>query len=102
MFPIIAFWVVKYGGLEQINWLVPIFVMTTLFTLSVAPGQAFFAFKLSDPEIRKHKKWFWFYFFMGSLFYTEYKNVIARVAQIKELFRERHWKVTPRMVANKV
>jgi hypothetical protein len=69
--------------------------------LSVAPGQAFFAFKLSDPEIRRHKEWFLFYLLAGSFFYTEFKNVIARVAQIKELFKERHWKVTPRTVPHK-
>jgi CheY-like chemotaxis protein/cellulose synthase/poly-beta-1,6-N-acetylglucosamine synthase-like glycosyltransferase len=102
MFPIILYWIVKYGGIDRINWLIPIFVMTTLFTLSVAPGQAFFAFKLSDPEIRKHKQWFFFYLIVGAVFYTEFKNVIARVAQVKELFRERHWKVTPRMVPKKI
>ena len=96
MFPIIFFWIVKYGGVEKINWLIPIFVMTTAFTLSVAPGQAYFAYKLSDPEIRKHKGWFVFYLIVAAVFYTEFKNIIARVAQIKELFKERHWKVTPR------
>jgi hypothetical protein len=75
--------------------------MSTLFTLSVAPGQAYFAYKLSDPEIRKNKKWFTYYLIVGSIFYVEFKNVIARVAQMKELFRERHWKVTPRTVSNK-
>ena len=97
MFPIIAYWVVKFGGVNRIDWLIPIFVMTTLFTLSVAPGQAYFAYKLSDPEIHSHKPWFWFYLLIGAFFYTEYKNMIARVAQMKELFKERHWKVTPRM-----
>ncbi|MBL8078469.1 MAG: response regulator [Anaerolineales bacterium] len=102
MFPIILFWIVKYGGVDKINWLVPIFVMTTLFTLSVAPGQVFFSYKLGDPEIRKHKKWFYYYLIVGSIFYVEFKNTIARVAQVKELFRERHWKVTPRMAPDKI
>ncbi len=35
---------------------------------------------------------------MTSVFYTEYKNIIARVAQVKELMGERAWKVTPRSV----
>jgi cellulose synthase/poly-beta-1,6-N-acetylglucosamine synthase-like glycosyltransferase len=99
MFPIILYWIVKYGGVEKINWLVPVFVMTTLFTFSVAPGQAYFAYKLSHPEIHKHGRWFVFYFVVGSIFYTEFKNIIGRVAQIKELFKERHWKVTPRSTA---
>jgi hypothetical protein len=36
------------------------------------------------------------YLVVATLFYTEYKNMIGRVAQIKELMRERQWKVTPR------
>ncbi|MCX6055536.1 MAG: response regulator [Chloroflexi bacterium] len=44
MFPVIAFWVWKYHGLDKINWLIPIFVLTSLFTLSVGPGQALFAY----------------------------------------------------------
>jgi cellulose synthase/poly-beta-1,6-N-acetylglucosamine synthase-like glycosyltransferase/CheY-like chemotaxis protein len=102
MFPIILYWVVKFGGVDRINWLIPIFVMTTLFTLSVAPGQVFFAYKLGNPEIRRHKQWFFFYLIVGAFFYTEFKNVISRVAQVKELFRERRWKVTPRTVQNKI
>ena len=96
MFPIILFWIQKYGGVDKIDWLIPIFVMTTLFTLSVSPGQVYFSYKLSVPAIREHKGWFLYYLIVGSLFYVEYKNTIARVAQIKELFKERHWRVTPR------
>jgi hypothetical protein len=96
IYPLIAFWVVKYGGLEKINWLIPIFVLTTLFTLSVGPGQAIFAYMVSTDEIKKHKGWFVYYLIMTSLFYSEFKNLIARVAQIKELFGERDWRVTPR------
>ena len=31
-----------------------------------------------------------------SLVYTEWKNVVARIAQIKELVGEAQWNVTPR------
>ena len=48
------------------------------------------------PEIKRHKRWFALYLVVSTLFFTEFKNVIARVAQIKELVGERHWKVTPR------
>ena len=96
MFPLIAYWAVKYGGLDKLDWLVPIFVLTTVFTLSVGPGQAWFAYQVGVPEIRQHKRWFWAYFFITSVFYAEFKNVIARVAQVKELIHERQWKVTPR------
>ena len=96
VFPIIAFWIYKFHGVKQLNWLVPIFVLTTLFTASVGPGQALFAYLKADPEIKKHKAWFIWYLLFSSLVYTEFKNIIARVAQIKELMCERSWRVTPR------
>jgi cellulose synthase/poly-beta-1,6-N-acetylglucosamine synthase-like glycosyltransferase len=96
VFPIIAFWVWKYHGIDKLNWLIPIFVLTTVFTLSVGPGQALFAYLKAAPEIKRHKGWFWLYLLVSSLVYTEFKNVIARVAQLKELMGERSWRVTPR------
>ncbi|HWH32867.1 MAG TPA: hypothetical protein VNU01_09375, partial [Egibacteraceae bacterium] len=59
-------------------------------------GQAVFAYRLADPEIRRHRGWFLWYLLAAGLFYTELKNVIARVAQFKELMGERVWRVTPR------
>ncbi|MDO8391649.1 MAG: response regulator [Actinomycetota bacterium] len=94
IFPIIAYWMVNTGN--RVDWFVPIFVLTTLFTLSVGPGQTYFAYRLAAPEIREHRRWFIAYFFISSLVYTEFKNMIARVAQIKELMGDRQWKVTPR------
>jgi hypothetical protein len=55
-----------------------------------------FAYRLAVPELRKHRSWFWTYLLISSILYTEWKNVIARVAQIKELFGESQWNVTPR------
>jgi cellulose synthase/poly-beta-1,6-N-acetylglucosamine synthase-like glycosyltransferase/DNA-binding response OmpR family regulator len=96
MFPIVAFWALKYGGLDRLDWLIPVFVMTTLFTLSVGPGQTLFAYRLADPHIRRRRAWFWGYLVLSSLFYTQYKNIIARVAQLNEWMRVRRWDVTPR------
>jgi len=96
MFPVIAFWAVKYGGLDKLDWLIPVFVLTSVFTLSVGPGQALFAYLKSDPEIKRHKGWCWQYLLFSSVFYTEFKNIIARVAQIKEIMGERSWRITPR------
>ena len=93
MFPIIAFYIVRG---EDLDWFIPVFVLTTLFTLSVGPWQTLFAYRQADPEIRKRKRWFLFYLLIASVFYTEYKNVIARVAQVKQAMREKAWKVTPR------
>jgi CheY-like chemotaxis protein/cellulose synthase/poly-beta-1,6-N-acetylglucosamine synthase-like glycosyltransferase len=96
VFPIIAFWIFKFHGVQNLDWLVPVFVLTTLFTASVGPGQALFAYLKADHEIKQHKSWFIWYLLFSSLVYTEFKNVIARVAQIKELMGERSWRVTPR------
>jgi hypothetical protein len=67
-----------------------------LLTLSVGPGQTLFAYIKSDKEIKDHKSWFFWYLLFSSLFYTEFKNIIARVAQIKEILGERSWRITPR------
>lgn len=96
MFPLIAYWALKYGGLERIDWLVPVFVLTSLFTLTVGPGQTILSYRLASPEIRKHKRWFWSYLLVTSLPFVEFKNVITRVAQVKEVMHERRWNVTSR------
>jgi CheY-like chemotaxis protein/cellulose synthase/poly-beta-1,6-N-acetylglucosamine synthase-like glycosyltransferase len=93
MFPIVAYWLFRD---DPIDWVVPIFVVTSLFTLSVGPFQAWFAYRRADPEIRQHRRWFWRYLLVSSIYYTEYKNIIARVAQVKELMGEVDWRVTPR------
>ena len=96
MWPIIAFWVWQKGTLQDVNWLIPIFVLTSLFTFSAGPGQVLFASKLGAPDIRRNRNWFWLYLFWSPL-YSEFKNLIGRVAQIKEVMGERQWKVTPRI-----
>jgi hypothetical protein len=83
----------------HLDWLVPLFVLTTLFTTSVGPGQTYFARRLAAPEIRRQRGWFLRYLVVSTFFYTEFKNLIARVAQIKEFTGEREWKVTPRSAA---
>ena len=74
-------------------------MLTTLFTLSVGPGQTYFAWRLAVPELRRHRGWFLSYLVVTSGFYTEMKNVIARVAQIKEAMGDRQWTVTSRASA---
>ncbi|WP_201774787.1 response regulator [Demequina salsinemoris] len=97
MFPLIAFLAWRDAGIEKLDWFIAIFVLSTLFTLTVGPAQTLFAWRLAAPDIRRHRAWFWMYLLFASLFYTEWKNIIARVAQVKETFGDRQWKVTPRM-----
>jgi hypothetical protein len=85
-------------GEPPIDWFVPVFVLTTVFTMSAGPAQTWFAYRYADPSIRRHGRWFWLYLLLTTLAYTEVKNVIARTAHVKEAMRERTWKVTPRAV----
>jgi DNA-binding response OmpR family regulator/cellulose synthase/poly-beta-1,6-N-acetylglucosamine synthase-like glycosyltransferase len=96
MLPIIIFWTLKFGGLNKIDWLVPIFVMTTIFTLGTGPAQTVLAWRLANRDIRRHGSWFLYYLVMSSVFYTAFKNLIAVVAQVNEALQQRKWMVTPR------
>ncbi len=96
MIPIIIFWTIKFGGLNRIDWLVPIFVLTTIFTLGTGPAQTVLAWRLAHRDIRRHGGWFIYYLVMSSLFYTAFKNLIAVVAQVNEAMQQRKWMVTPR------
>ena len=93
IFPLVAYWLSR-GDTLSYGW--PIFLCTTLFVLHIGPIQTWYAYRLADWEIKQHKSWFWAYLLFATLFYTEYKNTIARVAHIKEFVGERAWKVTPR------
>ena len=72
------------------------FLLTTLLTLSVGPGQTLFAGFLGAPEVTRRRSWFWSYLLVSSLLYTEFKNVINRISQVKEASQESEWRVTPR------
>jgi hypothetical protein len=81
---------------QHVDWLAPFFLFLTLVMFSNRPAQVLFAYHLAHPEIRRRKGWWVSYFFLSLLFYMEFKNVIARVAHIKEFMHERKWVVTPR------
>jgi cellulose synthase/poly-beta-1,6-N-acetylglucosamine synthase-like glycosyltransferase len=93
--PILFFWI--FWKETEIDWFVPILVIATLFIFSTGPGQVIFTYINASPEIKKQKKWFIFYFFISLIFYTGFKNLISRLAQIKELFKETGWNVTSRL-----
>jgi hypothetical protein len=93
IFPLVAYWLTR-GDTLTYGW--PIFLCTTLFVLHIGPIQTWYAYRLADWEIKQHKSWFVAYLLFSTLFYTEYKNTIARVAHVKEFVGERAWKVTPR------
>ena len=95
--PIVAYWAYLAGGLDQVNWFVPILLVLTAATLATGPGQILFTWAQAEPtHKREHPTWFWRYLLTSFFFYAEYKNLLGRVAQIKEFLGEKAWKVTPR------
>lgn len=96
MVPVVAFWMWREGSIYAVDWFVPILVIITLFIFVTGPGQLIFAWRQADPQMKRHPGWFWNYLFMSVIFYSGYKNIIARVANIKEALGERVWRVTPR------
>jgi cellulose synthase/poly-beta-1,6-N-acetylglucosamine synthase-like glycosyltransferase/DNA-binding response OmpR family regulator len=94
MIPVLAYKAWHDG--THLHWVVPSLVLATLFTVTVGPAQTLFAYRLAVPELRAKRAWFWTYLVVSSVVYTEWKNIIARVAQVKELVGEAQWNVTPR------
>ncbi|MDQ2811175.1 MAG: glycosyltransferase [Actinomycetota bacterium] len=94
--PILGFNAWRNHGLAHLDWLVPVFVLLAIFTLTVGTAQAIFAYVLGDARIRRHRGWFVLYAINSMLWFGELKNVIARVAQLKELTGDRVWRITPR------
>ena len=95
MFPIITYWSIREGGPQNLDWLIPIFVFTTIFTMTVGPAQTIVGYIQRDP-LAGRGRWYAAYLVLGSIFYGEFKNVIVRVAHVKELLGDRAWKITPR------
>lgn len=96
--PLLAFLAYKESGMGAINWLDSIYLATTVFTFSCGPAQILFAYWMSNKNIKKQGGWWWLYLIFATIFYTEFKNVIARVAHVKEFMKEKAWMVTPRQV----
>lgn len=95
IFPIIIFWIIKFG-FTRIDWLVPVFVATTLFTLGTGPGQILFVWRLAHRDIRRRSRWLWSYAVLSTVFYTPFKNLVALVSQLNEAMQQRRWMITPR------
>jgi cellulose synthase/poly-beta-1,6-N-acetylglucosamine synthase-like glycosyltransferase len=96
IYPLILFSMLHPTSGEGVRLNVSLYVLAALFSTMVGPAQALFAYALADPSIRRNRTWF-VKFCVVNIFYTEFKNVIARLAPVKELLGERAWHVTPRL-----
>jgi len=94
VYPIVAFWVFVRG--DHLNWFVPVFVATLVFTTLVSPFQLVCTYLLAEKSIRERGWWWIAHMFVMFLAYSELKNIMSRVAHLKELCREKAWRVTPR------
>ncbi|GAB2819636.1 glycosyltransferase [Streptomyces daliensis] len=94
--PVILYSAWRAGGVHQLDWAVPLCLLALLFTMSAGVVQAAFAWRLAVPELRARRAWFWSYLLVTTVFYSHFKNVIARQAHLKEALGDRQWRVTPR------
>jgi cellulose synthase/poly-beta-1,6-N-acetylglucosamine synthase-like glycosyltransferase len=95
--PLLCFLIWRDGGLQMKSSL---FVLITLFVTVSGPLQTLAAYRLGAPEIRRHKSWFVVSCLANILIYTEAKNLVNRVAHLKQLRGEHQWVVTPRNAAS--
>ncbi|GAA0546605.1 hypothetical protein GCM10010390_55960 [Streptomyces mordarskii] len=94
--PVLLYSAWRAGGVDQLDWAVPVCLLATLFTLSAGLVQALFAWRLAVPELRRRRAWFWRYLLVSTFFYSHFKNIVARQSLLKEVLRDRQWRVTPR------
>ncbi|MCK7625512.1 glycosyltransferase [Streptomyces sp. RS10V-4] len=94
--PVLGYAAWKAGGPQHLDWAVPLCVLALLLTLGAGPVQALFAWRLAVPELRARRRWFWSYLLVSTVFYSHFKNMVARQAHLKEALGDRRWRVTPR------
>lgn len=97
MYPILLFALAHRGAIQHHSWFISLFVASTVLTLGIGPLQTWMAYLLGAPSIRQERRWFWHYLVLSGLF-TELKSALTRISHIKELQRERVWRVTPRQI----
>ncbi|MFH5824857.1 glycosyltransferase [Georgenia sp. AZ-5] len=93
--PIVGYAVLA-GGVH--SWFISLFAASTLLTVGIGPLQALMAYRLAEPSVRAHPRWFWTYVLLSPL-YTEFKAALTRIAHVKQLLGEHVWRVTPRTAA---
>ena len=97
MAPLLGFLAWRDGGLDLSS---PIFLLVTLFVTASGPLQTLAAWRLATPELRRHRWWFAGATVANLFVYSEAKNLVNRVAQLKQLRGEHQWVVTPRTAAS--
>jgi cellulose synthase/poly-beta-1,6-N-acetylglucosamine synthase-like glycosyltransferase len=97
VWPLFGFLAWRDGGFD---FGAPMFLLLTLFTTVSGPMQTLAAWRLATPELRRHPWWFVGAGLANLLFFTEAKNLVNRIAHLKQLRGEHQWVVTPRTAAS--
>jgi len=91
--PLLGFLFWRDGAIDLTS---PMFLLLTLFITASGPMQTLVGWRLAAPEVKQHPWWFVGAGVMSLVAYTEVKNLINRVAHLKQLRGEHQWVVTPR------
>ncbi|WP_052337178.1 glycosyltransferase [Nocardioides alkalitolerans] len=91
--PLLAFLAWRDEGVDMTS---PIFFFLTLYIVSAGVFQTLVAWRVAVPEIRRHTWWFVQSALVNVVVYTGAKNLVNRVAHLKQLRGEREWVVTAR------
>lgn len=97
--PLLGFLAWRDGGLDLTS---PLFALISLYVLVSGPLQTAAAYRLAAPDVRAHPRWFLGALVLNLVFYTELKNLVNRVAHLKQLRGEHQWVVTPRTAPSRV
>ncbi|MGY1856590.1 glycosyltransferase family 2 protein [Modestobacter sp. SYSU DS0290] len=89
-------WSTWFDGTPGIPLNVPSLVLALLFTSLAGPFQTWVAYRTTPADRRAPARQYVVFALMSLLWYAELKNVVARVAQMKEWLGERRWVTTPR------
>ncbi|GCD90100.1 glycosyltransferase family 2 protein [Nocardioides sp. LS1] len=95
--PLLGFLAWRDGGIDMGS---PMFLLISLFVTVSGPLQTLAAWRLAAPEMRRHPRWFVMAAIANLVFYTEAKNLVNRVAQLKQMRGEHQWVVTPRTASS--
>lgn len=95
VWPLMVFLAWRDSGLDLKS---PIFAFLSLYIISSGAVQTLIAWRVAVPEVRRHRSWFVWYAVANIFFYTGAKNLVNRVAHLKQIRGERVWVVTARSI----
>ncbi|MFW6773381.1 glycosyltransferase [Nocardioides sp. CPCC 205120] len=96
VWPLMVFLAWRDQGIDLSS---PIFFFLSLYIISSGAVQTMVAWRVSVPEVRRHGWWFVRAALLNVVIYTGAKNLVNRVAHLKQIRGERVWVVTARSAA---